>query len=81
MGDAIGRVVVHAGLASDVEDRNLPGDGFDQPVWGRMQGPSMVTVWQRSRRRLNSALVNAGLARKSGQVGYGRFVVISVGFR
>jgi hypothetical protein len=38
-----------------------------------MQGPSMVMVWQRSLRRLKSALVSAGLARKSGQVAYGRF--------
>ena len=46
-----------------------------------MQGPSMVMVWQRSRRRLRSALVSAGLARKSGQVAYGRLVVINVGLR
>jgi hypothetical protein len=31
-----------------------------------------------SRRRLNSALVSAGLARKSGQVAYGRFVVLAM---
>jgi hypothetical protein len=39
----------------------------------------MVTVWQRSRRRLNSALVSAGLPRKSCQVGYGKFVVDECG--
>lgn len=44
-----------------------------QPVCGRMQGPSMDTVWQRSRRRLKSALVSAGFPRKSCQAGYGKF--------
>jgi hypothetical protein len=33
----------------------------------------MVMVWQRSRRRLRSALVSAGFPRKSCQAGYGRF--------
>jgi hypothetical protein len=33
----------------------------------------MMIVWQRSRSRLNSALVSAGLARKSGHVAYGKF--------
>ena len=41
----------------------------------------MVMVWQRSRRRLKSALVSAGLPRKSCQAGYGQFVVIKVGLR
>ena len=57
------------------------GDGFGQPVCGRMQGPSMVIVWQRSRRRLRRALVRAGLARKSGQVAYGRFNAASIVMR
>ncbi len=52
-----------------------------QPVCGRRPGPSMVTVWQRSRRRLRSALVRAGVPRKSCQGGYGRFVLMSVGCR
>jgi hypothetical protein len=46
-----------------------------------MQGPSMVMVWHRSRRRLRSALVSAGLARKSGQVAYGRFNAASIVMR
>ena len=36
----------------------------------------MITVWQRSRRRLKSALVSAGLPRKSCQAGYIKLVVI-----
>lgn len=46
-----------------------------------MQGPSMVMVWQRSLRRLKSALVSAGLARKSGQVAYGKFNAASIVMR
>ena len=51
------RVETHGGGRAGEVENVAWGLRYDRPVNGHRHGPSTTTVWQRSRRRLRSALV------------------------